>query len=79
MKTAMRLTVSSRTQRILMVMPKWRLERWVVREFGVLGFAFGLEFGLKLEPRPKLLVTGLGLSWSPIQACDGVRVWVCPR
>ena len=35
-----------------------RLERWAVREFGVLGFAFNL-----------------GLSWSPIQACDGVRVW----
>ncbi|RVX08330.1 hypothetical protein CK203_017616 [Vitis vinifera] len=35
-----------------------RLERWAVREFGVLGFAFNL-----------------GLSWSPIQACDGVSVW----
>ena len=39
MKTAMRLTVSSRTQRILMVIPRQRLERWAVKEFGVLGLA----------------------------------------
>ena len=47
-----------------------RLESWTVRKFGALGLAHvGLELGFKLEPRPKLLVTVLGLSWSPTQAC----------
>ncbi|KAL6331557.1 hypothetical protein AAG906_011497 [Vitis piasezkii] len=50
-----------------------RLEWWAVREFVIemrFGIAhIGFELGFKLEPRPKLLVTGLGLSRSPTQAC----------
>ncbi|CBI18769.3 GDP-mannose transporter GONST3 [Vitis vinifera] len=38
------------------VMPRRRLERWAVREFGALGLALGDGFGLELEPNPSLMV-----------------------
>ncbi|RVW93399.1 GDP-mannose transporter GONST3 [Vitis vinifera] len=38
------------------VMPRRRLERWAVREFGALGLALGDGFGLELEPNPSLMM-----------------------
>ena len=37
-------------------MPRRRLERWAVREFGALGLALSDGFGLELEPNPSLMI-----------------------